>query len=602
TAGDQAGYQGGLHVFSSSIVALLAASRSGVGDHIDLSLQEIQAASLEGFGPNAMVRGLDAERAGNQARATWGIYPCADGHVGVSAMRRQTPIVYECIGHPELAEDPAFLNILADPQNNELVQALVLEWTASRTQAEIYEESGRLRAPFAVVETPETLLASEHLQHTGFWSETPHPIFGTHTLPGVPFKIDGVRPPQRRAPLPGEHTGDVLFEWFDDDEDASAPPDAGPVSPPLEGIRVLDLTQVWAGPYAARFLADMGADVIHIEGPDFPDAVRGVGRSEEERSCDTSPYFNEYNRNKRGIVLDLNRPEGIDAFKRMVRNSDVVMENWSVGVAERLGIGYEELRALNPRLIFVQMPAFGCEGPEAERVGFGPNIEQMGGLVSLQGYEGAEPHKSGISYGDPNGGTLTAGVIAAALFRRDRTREGAHVVVIQRENIVGMIGEYVVARSLGYELPSRLGNRHPDRAPHGVYRTRDDSGRHGGLLPSTEVQYHETWLALDVQTDKEWESLKLLLGDARLDDALVADAAGRTAAVGVIDAIVGQWARDRDPNETAAELQAAGIAASPVPVGVKSSIGGSSRGNALSGKGWALPSSSITIGGNIDAW
>ena len=563
TAGDQAGYQGGLHVFAASITALLGAARTGAGDHIDLSLQEIQAAGLEGAGPNAMVHGLDAERTGNQMRATWGIYPCADGHVGVNAMRRQTAAVYECIGHPELAEDPSFLNILVNPEYNDVVEAFILEWTATRTQAEIYTESQRYRAPFALIADPATLLASEHLRVTEFWSYVDHPELGRHAVPGTPVVVDGARAAQRRAPLLGEHTAEVLGERFEATGRAQTPP-AAPPPLPLDGLRVLDFTQVWAGPYGTRFLADMGADVIHIEGPRFPDAVRGVGRADDTLGYNKSAYFNEYNRNKRGLALDLQSAAGLATIRRMVARADVVIENWSVGVAERLGIGYEDLRAINPRIVFVQMPAFGNGGPEAERVGFGPTIEQMGGLVALQGYEGAEPHKSGISYGDPTGGTVAAGATALALWRRERNGQGAHVVVAQRDNIIGLIGEYIVAQSVGRPLPARHGNRHPVQVPHGVYQGRADAGRHGGFMPGSEQEFHETWLALAVEDDAQWAALQLVVDDPRLDDPTFGTAAGRKTGEAGIDAVIGEWALGLDPIEAAESLQAAGVPASAV--------------------------------------
>ena len=570
TAGHQAGYQGGLHVFSSSLTALLAAQRTGLGDHIDLSLQELQTASLEGAGPNSMVHGLDAERRGNQARAIWGIYPCADGHVGVNAMRRQTAAVYACIGHPELADDPANLDILVNPANNELVAALILEWTSRHTSEEIFAASQEHRAPFSRIPDPAALLANEHLRHTGFWSHLDHPVLGPHTVPGAPFIVDGERAPLRRAPLLGEHNAEVLAELG-----SPAPPPSAiapamsdtpkPPSNPMQGIRVLDLTQVWAGPYATRFLADMGADVIHLEGPGFPDAVRGVGRSDKPRGYDRSAYFNEYNRGKRGLALDLQRPEGIDVLRKLLPSVDVVIENWSVGVAERLGLGYDELRAERPDIVFVQMPAFGKSGPESERVGFGPTIEQMGGLVALQGYEGGEPQKSGISYGDPTSGTLAAGVVALALWRRERTGEGAHVVVAQRDNIAGMIGEYLVAQSVGSALPRRIGSRDLAMAPHNAYRCRDDAGRTGAIFPGDPPErYHETWLAIAVDSDAAWVALRDLIGDSSLDDPSLASAAGRLEQVDLLDVAIAAWARDQEANQTAHQLQAAGVSASPV--------------------------------------
>lgn len=563
TAGHQAAMQAGLHGFAASLTALHAARRDGAGDWLDISIQEAQAASLEGFGPTAMVRGQDSERTGNQARAVWGIYPCADGFVGVASMARQTGSVYRCIGHPELTETPVFADLAANPEANEFVASLVMEWTTARTAREIFEESQRHRAPFSLIPTPRDLLEWAPLREAGFWTEVDHPVLGRHSLPRLPFSLDGRFETPRRAPLLGEHTAEVMAEI------AAAPPrPSGSASPrrrPLEGVRVLDLTQVWAGPYAARFFADMGADVIHIEGPAFPDAVRGVGRGPDPRSFNKAPYFNEYNRNKRGLALDLHRPEGIEAFQRLVPHADVVIENWSVGVADRLGIGFADLQAINPRVSLVQMPGFAQQGPEAERVGFGPTIEQMGGLVALQGYEGGPPHKSGISYGDPTGGITAAGATAAALLQREATGRGVHVVVSQRDNILGMVGEFMVAESAGLPYPVRQGNRDIDCVPHGVYRTADDSGRmQGDILGRVIGEFHDTWIAIAVDSDVAWGALREVIDDRRLDDPAYTTLAGRRAHEAAIDAVIEEWARARDPHVEAARLQAAGVAASAV--------------------------------------
>lgn len=563
-AGQQAYYQGGLHAFSAALTALFAVRRDGLGDWIDLSLQEVQAASLEAAGPVAMVREFDTGRAGNQARAVWGIYPCADGYVGVASMARQTGSVYRCIEHPELAEDPRFADLINHPEMNEIASMLIEEWTMARGAREIFEASQRHRAPFSLIPTPRDLLEWAPLRASGFWSEVAHPRLGTHPLPGAPFTLNGERARVTRpAPLLGEHTAAVRREAA---EPAPTAPASRPTTRlPFEGLRVLDLSQVWAGPYAARFLADMGADVIHIEGPGFPDAVRGLMRTDDPRSFNKATYFNEYNRNKRGLALDLHRPEGMEAFKRLVPLADVVIENWSVGVSERLGMGYDELRALNPRIVFVQMPGFSKELPESERVGFGPTIEQMGGLVALQGYEGGPPHKSGISYGDPIGGIVAAGATALGLWRREGSGEGCQIVVSQRDNVIGMVGEFMVAEALGIDYPVRDGNRDPDAVPHNVYRTRDDAGRwQGDALGRPVAEFHDTWVAVAVDSEEAWRMLRGVVHDARLDNPAYDTLAGRKGAETAIDAVIGEWARGRDASEVAATLQAAGVSACPV--------------------------------------
>ncbi len=564
TAGYQAEYQAGLHAFSSIATALYAVKAGGRGDHIDLSMQEVQNASLEGFGPAAMVRGSDASRTGNQLRAIWGMYQCADGWVGVSAMARQTGAVYDCIGRPELADDPAFVNLLLNPEMNDVVKVMIGDWAAERTAAEIFAEAGRKRAPFSLVATPEDLLDNAQLKHQGFWQTLEHPVLGTHQMPGMAFTIDDEMAVQSRAPLLGEHTSEVLAPHNGHGHREQTAP-AVPARPLLDGVRVLDFSQVWAGPYAARFWGDMGADVIHIEGPDFADAVRGVGRSQEPRGFDQSSYFNEYNRNKRGMALALDKPEGYEAFLRLLAKSDIVLENWSVGVADRLGLSWNAIHKANPRAIFVQMPAFGQTGPESSRVGFGPGIEQMGGLVALQGYEGEGPHRSGISYGDPNAGILAAGAAAIGLIQRERTGEGCHIVVRQRDNLTGMVGEYMVAASIGVEMPRQIGNRDPQMAPHNVYRCADDEGRYQADVAGNIVrELKDTWIAIACEGDAEWKALKAVVGDHRLEDPAYDSFFGRKQHEAAIDAVLSDWAATQEAGAAAVALQAAGVAAAPV--------------------------------------
>jgi crotonobetainyl-CoA:carnitine CoA-transferase CaiB-like acyl-CoA transferase len=568
TAGHQAYYQGGLHGFSATATALAAAARSGVGDRIDLSLQEVQATTLEGQGPGALTRGSEAMRSGNTARAAWGIHPTADGWIGLASMPRQSYSVYDCIGHPELKEDPTLASAWGI-EANELLQVLVPEWTSTRSSEEIFEESAKFRAPFSMIPTPRQLLDWQGLQDVDFWRHVEHPALGTHALPGGPIEFAAVGREHDRgraapAPLLGEHTDEVLSDL---PEPAASPSGSVPsdLPAPLDGVRVVDVTQVWAGPYATRFLADMGAEVIKVEGPTFADPIRTMGGATAPPEINLSAYFNEYNRNKLGVSLDLKEPAGLDALKRLIAASDVFIENWSSGVADRLGLGYRDVRALNPGIIYVSMPGFGHRGADAARVGFGPTIEQMGGLVALQGYEGGPPHRSGISYGDPIAGTTAAGAVAIGVAHRERTGEGCYAMVPQRDVIVSLIGEYLVAESLGQTLPTRIGNRDLEYAPHNVYRTRDEGPR-PVIMPSGEVmaELYERWVAIAIDSDETWTALRGVVDDKRLDDPRYLDAAGRREHAEEIDAVLADWARDREAETSAAELQAAGVAAAAV--------------------------------------
>jgi crotonobetainyl-CoA:carnitine CoA-transferase CaiB-like acyl-CoA transferase len=566
TAGHQANLQAGLHGFSAILAALYAAKASGAGDWLDISMQEVQASTLEGIGPGALNEGSESGRtAGNRPFAQWGIHPCKDGFIGVAAMPRQSYAVYDCIGHPELKDDPAFASGWS-PDPNELLGVLIPEWTAERTAAEIFEYAAGFRAPFAMIPGPRELLEWPGLKDVGFWREVDHPVLGKHPLPSGPIQFaDGSRGSSRRAPLLGEHTAEVKREARAARVTPGATALAREFRPALDGIRVIDMTAVWAGPYATRFLADMGAEVIKVEGPSFADPVRTMAGARSSPEINQSHYFNEYNRNKEGLSLDVKKPAGMEALKRLIGTADVFIENWSSGVADRLGLSFDDVKAINPRIVYISMPGFGHQGSDADRIGFGPTIEQMGGLVALQGYEGGPPHRSGISYGDPISGTVAAGAIAMLLLNRETTGEASYAVIPQRDAICSLIGEYILAEALGHPLPLRTGSHDPEWAPHNVYQTRDTAPRLARVGPNRpQIEFVDTWLAIAVDSEAAWESFKRVVGDPRLSGPAFATMSGRHSNQEQLDAIIGEWARPLEHAEAAALLQAAGVAASPV--------------------------------------
>lgn len=571
TAGHQAYYQAALHAFSATLTAIYAARTSGVGDVLDISVQEVGAAKLEGSLPNALARGTEAGRAaGNATFAQWGIHPTADWWIGVAAMPRQSFAVYDLIGHPELKEDPTFRSGWS-PEANEVLSVLVPDWISQRTAEEIFALADEYRTPVGMIPTPAQLLEWPHFKETHFWHHVDHPRLGRHPLPSGPvqFGTDD-RGVHRPAPLIGQHTAEVLDALRPSAPSTPAsPPAASPASevrPALDGIRVIDVTQVWAGPYATRLLADAGAEVIKVEGPTFEDPIRTMAGTRTVPGINESAYFNEYNRNKRGLSIDLKTDEGMEALRRLLETADVFVENWSSGVADRIGLGYEAVRALKPDIIYVSMPGFGHTGPDARRVGFGPTIEQMGGLVALQGYEGGAPHRSGISYGDPIAGAVSAGAVVAGLLRRLRTGQGTYMMVPQRDGIVGLIGEYIVAEALGCPLPTRIGSKDAHFAPHNVYPARDTEPR-PVLSPLTGEPigaFTDSWVTIAVDSEDAWAALKQVVGDPRLEAPAYGSMEARRACQDEIDAVLTEWTRQQDADEAAAALQAAGVPAQRV--------------------------------------
>lgn len=347
------------------------------------------------------------------------------------------------------------------------------------------------------------------------------------------------------------------------------PPEA--TLPPLHGVRIIDLTMVWAGPYATRLLADAGADVIKVEGVTRPDSIRSSGAmafGDVERPFDRVSYFNEYNRNKRDLALDLSRPEGRAALLRLVRVADALIENFRSGVLEAWGLGPERLLAERPDLVVVSMPGFAKRGSERDLAGYGPTIEQLGGLIQLTGYPGEGPEKSGISYGDPIAGTLAAGALIAALLRRRRTGQGAVVEVSQRDNMLNMIGEAVLDYGMNRRLPERRGNRHRWLAPHGCYPSLplpEAEGRPLGRAGQPMGVATDRWITIAVTTDAQWQALCGVIGRPELaDDPRYAHALDRYERQDELDAIIAEWTRQRSDDEAMALLQAVGVPAAAV--------------------------------------
>jgi crotonobetainyl-CoA:carnitine CoA-transferase CaiB-like acyl-CoA transferase len=307
----------------------------------------------------------------------------------------------------------------------------------------------------------------------------------------------------------------------------------------------------WAGPYATRLLADMGAEVIKVESVNNWDFIRTYTgqRPNVERVWDKSPYFNHLNRNKYGCALDLSGEKGRGVFLRLVEISDVVIENFRAEVMDNLRLTNDVLTKANPGLIVVSMPGHGKSGPERDFVVFGTNVDQLSGLCHLTGYEGGPPQKTGISYGDPMAGIAAAGAVALALWDRRRTGRGQYIEVAQRENLINAIGEQVVAYSMNEQEPPRRGNRHSSMAPHGCYPSA------GG----------DQWLTIACEDDGQFAAMCGAMGLPELAlDGLFADVVSRHRNQDALDNLISEWTQRRTKEEAAEALQAAGVPASPV--------------------------------------
>ncbi|MFN7039861.1 MAG: CaiB/BaiF CoA transferase family protein [Acidovorax temperans] len=239
---------------------------------------------------------------------------------------------------------------------------------------------------------------------------------------------------------------------------------------PLEGVRVLDLSRVFAGPLCGQVLADFGADVIKVEHPGRGDDTRDwgmrIGKTE-------TTYYNSMNRNKRSITVDLQTPEGVKIILSLLPQCDVVIQNFKTGGAEKLGLGYEQLKAIKPDLIYCSVSGYDSSGPEAKRPGYDLVIQAEAGLMAINGEASQPPLKFGVAAVDMMTGMYAAQAVLAALFRRERTGKGRHIEMALYDCGLMITGYYGLdALLLGHD-PQRYGNAHPSIVPYGMYDAAD---------------------------------------------------------------------------------------------------------------------------------
>jgi crotonobetainyl-CoA:carnitine CoA-transferase CaiB-like acyl-CoA transferase len=312
---------------------------------------------------------------------------------------------------------------------------------------------------------------------------------------------------------------------------------------PLDGIRVLDFSRHLAGPFAAMTLGDFGADVIKVEAPGRGDDTRGFPPYWDGVSC----YYLSANRNKRSITLDLGSAEGQAIIRRLAADADITIENFRPGTMERWGLGYDDLRALNPRLIHCAISAVGSDGPDRDRAGVDLLMQAYGGLMSLTGEEGRAPVRVGTSVVDLTAGANAVQGILLALFVRERTGVGQRVESSLLEGQVSWLTYHAVSYFASGEVPRRLGSSHASVAPYGAYPTRDG------------------FLIVAVATDALWRRFCGVIGREELiDDPRFARNALRCEHRAAMDAILEPALAQGTSDDWARKMDAAGVPCSPV--------------------------------------
>jgi crotonobetainyl-CoA:carnitine CoA-transferase CaiB-like acyl-CoA transferase len=538
----------------AALPAVLRARATGQGEHVDLSILETANLIFTNYSEsmNRLMNGSpdDPEHAFLAPSVeTPSIEPTADGYVGFCTnTRQQFSDFLLMIERPELREDEQLAQFAGRLMRFEEWSEILRGWLPKKTTAEVIEHASLLRIPVAPICNGETVQAHEQLVARGVYHADPETGV---VQPRRSYRIDDADPPPPdRPPRLGEHSESARFS---DARPAWSLGAEGAL--PLTGLRILDMTAWWAGPSATQVLAALGAEVIHVESASRPDGMRMVGgmmAGHYPEWWETSTHFLHANSNKLDVTLDLSKAQGLGLAQRLVGECDALVENYTPRVLESFGLTWERVRELNPQALMLRMPAFGLSGPWRDNTGFAQTMEQLSGMAWVTGHADDQPR---IPRGpcDPLAGMHGAFALLVALAQREISGRGHHVESTMVESALNVAAEPVLEWSAHGNLMQREGNRSPLAAPQGLYPC-------AGGQPG-----NETWLALSVATDAQWQALVAALGKPAwaLDPAL-ATRAGRRAAHDAIDASLSEWTRAHDRAELAQKLRASGIPASEV--------------------------------------
>lgn len=308
--------------------------------------------------------------------------------------------------------------------------------------------------------------------------------------------------------------------------------------PVLKGIRILDFSWVLAGPYATRLLADFGAEVIKVQ-PPLPEAQDKFSRG----------YYNTWNRNKLGITLNLNKPEGMALAERLAGISDAVVENFAPRVMANWGLDYPNLKMIKSDIIMLSMSTMGNTGPWRDYTGFGPTVQAFSGITHLTSFPGKPPPGLGFAYADHIAGLIACLALFGALEYRRKTGEGQYIDVSQVEAMSSLLGGAILDYTLNGRETEPVGNSSTRAAPHGVYRCRGD----------------DRWCAITVSNDDEWAGFKRATDNPSwTDDERFATLSSRLKNAAELDRLVEGWTGKRAADEVMSLLQKEGVPAGAV--------------------------------------
>ena len=558
------------HVGVEAAVGALAAHalvvKTGTGRFVDVSAQcAMTWTMLQAMDAHA-IQGFDFERSGSQMLGIEIVHPCRDGYLVALPMSRIVLGLLDWMIEDGVIDASArdadwdvYDHSLRDPTlaprwSRDEMLAILRAFFARHTKKELFDFGIANGITLAPVGTVRELLALEHLAERDYWHDLELPGGAAVKTPGAWARSTAASPPLvavgRDAPRLNAD-GAVIRASLAASGSGCSGAGAEPPEPvlgdtlPFADVKVADFAWVGVGPISAKYLADNGATVVRVESENRPDVLRGGPPFKDaEPGWNRSQFFGDFNTSKLGLALDLKLPEALAIAKRLIAWADVLIESFTPGAMQRMGLGYEQVRQLNPGIIMVSTCLMGQTGSARAMAGYGYHAAAIAGFYEVTGWPDRAPSGPWTAYTDTIAPRFVATLLAAALDRKRRTGEGCFIDLAQLEAALHFLAPEILDCQVNGRTATRIGNRSPFAAPQGCYPCLGD----------------DAWVAIAVDTDAQWQALCRVVGAAD-EHPTNAD---RLAAHDAVDAMLAAWTAQREAAAAMRELQRAGVPAGVV--------------------------------------
>lgn len=560
----QAWRHAGIEAAAGALAAHARMLRTGRAQFVDLSAQSVMTWTMLNAMDAKAIQGFDFERGSSPVGGSRVeleiVHPTADGYI----IALPTSNVLLGCRDRMIADgitDAATLDIdwdeydlnLRDPDAKPLNVAdgtdICRRFFINYGKNELFEFGLQHGITLAPVNTLSELLALEHLQDRDYWQTAKLPNAMAVKSPGL-WSKPSIEAMHMRSAAPGlnEHSAEIREQLSQPKSAPDYPSPDGDDTLPFAGLKVADFAWVGVGPISAKYLADHGATVVRVESESRPDVLRaGVPFKDDIEGWNRSQFFGDFNTSKLSLSLNMKSPEALDVAKKLITWSDVMIESFAPGAIARMGLGYEQVRELNPDLIMISTCLMGQTGPAAQMAGYGYHAGAMAGFYEVCGWPDLAPSGPWLAYTDTIAPRFVSTLLAAALDHRRRTGEGCYIDVAQIETALHFLAPELLDLQANGNEATRRGNRSATAAPQGCYRCAGE----------------DNWCAIAVDTDAQWATLCTAIGQPQWAESMPTHA-DRMLAHDRIDEAISSWTRNLEAQAVMQTLQNARVPAGVV--------------------------------------